>query len=89
MATGDRAWETDVPLDLEPRLVAAPEGAYGIGGRCRVYALDDDGTRWTRQLSVRSCDLVGGWLDGERVAFLFESGAIRWLQRTDQDPGLL
>lgn len=32
---------------------------------------------------------VGGWLSKASVAFLFQSGRIRWFQRTDQSKGLL
>lgn len=87
--TGDTVWRGGGASRLRPPVVPAPEGVYAARGRCEALALGRNGVRWTRELSVRSCELVGGWLDGEAVAFLFESGDLRWLQRTDQDPGLL
>lgn len=87
---GGRLWQADgVTGGLEFPLVAAPEGVYGVRRGCEVVAIDGSGTRWAREVSVRDCSPVGGWLDGETVALLFESGELGWLQRTDQDPGLL
>lgn len=88
-ANGDMEWHSDVSVGVKPPLVAAPEGVYGVSGRCKTVAVDENGTRWTREVSVRECSIVGGWLDGGTAAFLFESGELRWLQRMDQNPSLL
>lgn len=62
--------------------------AYSVRD-CEVVATDEGGERWRRQLELDECVVVEGWIDGDRVAFLFESGAMRWLRRTDEEPGLL
>lgn len=88
--TGDLRLTAEIPRDVVPPVVAAPDGVYSVGERnCEAVALDADGIRWTRELDVGDCSVVDGWLDGETVALCFESGEIVWLQRTDQDPGLL
>lgn len=87
--TGNAGWHSVGVSGLEPSMVPAPEGVYAARRGCEALALGRNGVRWARELSVRSCGLVGGWLDGESVAFLFDSGELRWLQRTDQDTGLV
>lgn len=62
--------------------------AYSVRD-CEVVATDADGERWRRELELEECAVVDGWIDDEHVAFLFTSGEIRWLRRTDEEPGLL
>lgn len=87
-STGNLEWEHASAVPDSP-LFATPESVYGIRTNCQVVAVGASGTRWTREVDDDACSLVGGWLDGETVALLFESGYIRWFQRTDQEPGLL
>lgn len=71
------------------RVVApAPEGAY-VAARGTVEAVGPDGRRWRRDLDANPGRPVAGWLDGQRVATLFDSGTVQWFQRTDQRRGLL
>lgn len=82
--TGNERWATDSSHVRSSPLVAAPEGVYVVED-CEAVAVDGDGERWSRELDVqRDCSPVAGWLHGETVAFLLESGAGQWLQRTDQ-----
>lgn len=83
--TGTERWTSEANYAVSSPLVAAPEGVYAVGDYCEAVAVDGSGERWTRELDVeRGCAPVAGWLHGETVAFLFDSGAVRWLQRTDQ-----
>lgn len=88
--TGAEHWTTSTTGRWIDRLVVpAPEGAYVLAD-CTVVAVDDDGVRWRRDLDVRRrCGGVVGWLEGERVGLLLGDGDVRWLQRSDQDRGLL
>lgn len=87
--TGDREWHATVGSELSGPVIPAPEGVYAVRRGCVALAMGAGGVRWTRELSMGSCGVVGGWLDGETVAFLLDSGEIRWLQRTDQDTSLV
>lgn len=84
---GDLAWTTTGKVRLTEAFVPSPEGVYAVPDGCRVTAVDPDGVRWTRSVDVDDCTVVEGWLDGETVAFLFDSGDLRRLQRVDQNPG--
>lgn len=68
--------------------VPAREGAY-LAGRGVVEALGPEGQRWERDLEADPGEPVAGWLDGQRVALLFDAGTVYWFQRTDQRRGLL
>lgn len=83
--TGEELWASGANRAVSSLLVAAPEGVYAVDDHCEAVAVDGDGERWSRELDVEpGCSAVAGWLHGETVAFLFGSGAVRWLQRTDQ-----
>ena len=71
-------------------VVVGPEALYYVLGRA-VGAVDGDGRRWRRGLpdDREGCCPAVGWLDGETVAFLLESGEIVWLQRKTRNRGLL
>ena len=65
--------------------------AYYVGRGGEAVAVDADGRVWTRELEVSAPPeaVVDGWIDGGTVAFAFDSGEFVWLQRRDEDPGLL
>lgn len=87
-ASGAERWASEPTAGISPPLIPAPkgEGVYTASAAdCMAVAVDADGERWRRRLDIEGgCRATAGWLDGETVAFLFESGAVRWLQRTDQ-----
>lgn len=85
---GDGTVQWDESAGVSVPAVWDGDRAYSVRD-CEVVATDEDGEWWRRQLELDGCAVVDGWVDGERVAFLFESGAIRWLRRTDEEPGLL
>ncbi|MDR5671869.1 WD40/PQQ-like beta propeller repeat containing protein [Halalkaliarchaeum sp. AArc-CO] len=86
--TGDRRWET-ADVGAAPPIVAGTEGVYSLGENCEAIGVDSEGRRWSRTLDRGSCSVVDGWIDGETVAFLLAAGGIVWLQRVDEEPGLL
>ncbi|WP_255194982.1 PQQ-binding-like beta-propeller repeat protein [Halorarius litoreus] len=86
-ADGTERWRVGRTLATRTA-VPAPEGAY-LAGRGTVEALGPEGRRWERDLETDSSEPVAGWLDGQRVALLFDAGTIYWFQRTDQREGLL
>lgn len=87
-ADGTRLWRLSPSMGLTTPVVG-PGTLYDVVD-CRAVALDDSGRRWTRDLDDGGrCRAVTGWLEDEAVAFLLESGDVVWLQRTDQDRGLL
>lgn len=85
--SGELQWKSEEIGDTDA-LVVGSDTVYAAEN-CRTVAFDADGIRWERELESRDCFALGGWLDGDTVAYLFESGEIFWVQRTDQDPGLL
>lgn len=86
-ADGSERWRVGGVEDVSVA-VPAPEGAY-VAARGTVEALGPDGRRWMRRLEDDPGEAVAGWLDGQRAAFLFDSGTLVWFQRTDQRRGLL
>lgn len=89
-ADGTRLWSAAV-AEQPPTTVVGTGALYGIYGRCFAVAVDGTGRRWSRRLESdrAGCGAVAGWLDGETVAFLLESGELVWLQRAEQERGLL
>ncbi|MFC5277449.1 PQQ-binding-like beta-propeller repeat protein [Halorubrum rubrum] len=93
--SGDPLWRTGVAPDRDRHrsLVVDAGRAYFVdpdGEAVAVDAADAGGDRaWTRELEVRSPTVVDGWIDGGTVAFAFDTGEFVWLQRYDEDPGLL
>lgn len=68
-------------------VVPAPEGAYSAG-RGVVQAVGPDGRRWQRDLERDAGQPIEGWLSGQRLAVLYDSGTIYWFQRRAQPRGL-
>ncbi|GAA0518589.1 hypothetical protein GCM10008992_18200 [Halorubrum aquaticum] len=93
--SGDPLWRAGAApgRDRLRSLVVDAGRAYFVnrdGEAVAVDAADAGGGRaWTRSLEVRSSTVVDGWIDGETVAFAFDTGEFVWLQRYDEDPGLL
>lgn len=88
VATGEHQWDR-LESSLGGSIVLGPEAVYTVSPDCETLAVDSDGRRWTRSLELRNCAVIDGWIDDDTVAFLFESGDIVWLQRTDETTGLL
>jgi len=89
-ADGTRLWSSGVAVRPSAAVVG-PEALYAVVGDSYVVAIDGTGRRWSRTLEddEGSGEAVGGWLDGGTVAFLFGEGDVVWLQRAEQDRGLL
>jgi len=89
LTTGQREWFTE-GVHLDAPFVGAPDGAYAVRSGCEAIGIGPEGVRWTRSLEFGGgCTVVNGWTDDDTVAFLFESGDVVWLQRTDVERGLL
>ncbi|SMO33382.1 PQQ-binding-like beta-propeller repeat protein [Halorubrum cibi] len=97
---GDPLWRAGLApgRDRHRSLVVDAARAYFVDRDGEAVAVDatgdaaDDsggGRAWTRDLEVRSSTVVDGWIDGGAVAFAFDTGEFVWLQRYDEDPGLL
>ncbi|OYR54836.1 outer membrane protein assembly factor BamB family protein, partial [Halorubrum halodurans] len=93
--SGEPLWRSGIApgRDRSRSLVVGAERGYFVdrdGDAVAVGSEDSGGGRaWTRRLETRSSTPVDGWIDGETVAFAFDTGEFVWLQRYDEDPGLL
>ncbi|WP_336327525.1 outer membrane protein assembly factor BamB family protein [Halovenus sp. HT40] len=91
--TGAPLWNADISTSSGSFLPAAEWGYYVPG--CELHGFSPNGQRWNRDLTLCSsggfcgdCQQVDGWIDGELVWYLFESGDLICVQRTDQRRGL-
>ena len=91
--SGDPLWRARGAPDRARHRSLVVDGARAsyVGRDGEAVAVDADGRVWTRELEVSAPSeaVVDGWIDGETVAFVFDSGEFVWLQRRDEDPGLL
>ncbi|MFC5134337.1 MULTISPECIES: PQQ-binding-like beta-propeller repeat protein [Haloferacaceae] len=89
--SGDPLWRAGgAPgRDRYRSLVVDGGRAYYVGRGGEAIAVDADGRVWTRELELSGGKAVDGWLVDGAVAFAFDSGEFVWLQRRDEDPGLL
>ena len=91
--SGTSLWNADVSTSSDS-LLPTSEWGYTVLG-CELHGFASDGQQWSRDLDLCSsggfcgdCQQVDGWIDGELVCYLFESGELIRVQRTDQRRGL-
>ncbi|GAB6879215.1 hypothetical protein JCM17823_14890 [Halorubrum gandharaense] len=101
--SGEPLWRASAGVSADPPVVVDESQAYGIDRNDAVAVGadaggegddgdegDGAGERWRRDLDDEvSGRPVAGWLDGETVAFAFDTGSFVWLQRRQADRGLL
>lgn len=87
-SSGDRQWHVGRGHRPNPVLAVDAGTVYAATGNGSVLAIADGETRW------RSPERVGGdplaaWVEEDRVAFCYDTGAIRRFQRRDESMPLL
>ncbi|WP_281195859.1 PQQ-binding-like beta-propeller repeat protein [Halorubrum sp. F4] len=90
-SSGEPLWRISEipPRDRYRSLVVDGSRVYYVDRDGEAVAVDADGRVWTRELELSGGAVVDGWIDDEAVGFAFDSGEFVWLQRHDEDPGLL
>lgn len=86
--TGEQHWHVTAGHRPRPFLVPDDQRVYSATARGDVLCIDDGEITWETHIDGRE-EPLDGWIDDDRVAFLYDSGTIRWLQRQDQDVPLL
>lgn len=84
LESGAHQW--DIATGHRPRsfIVPTADELYAATAGGQVLCAVDGEVRWVRTFD-QTDDPIDGWVVGDRVAFLYETGDIRWFQRRAED----
>ncbi len=82
--TGERDWRVTDGHRPRPVLIPEADSLYAATGNGTVLAVEEGEVRWRWSDTVTE-DPLAGWVDTDRVAFLYGDGTIRRFQRRDEE----